>query len=116
MNPGTGGALLSVAIENEGVLHAAYMPFIEGGGLFIPATGDYRLGDEVFVLLRLFDHVDGIPLAGKVVWIAPAGTRGGVPAGIGVQFNDRDDMVRRRIEDSLANADPALRERPTYTL
>ena len=97
--------LLSVTIEDAGVLHAAYMPFIVDGGLFIPTAKRYRLGDEVFLLLRLPDDPASIPLAGEVVWIAPEGALGG-GAGIGVRFNDRDDAVRRRIEAQLATDAP----------
>ena len=108
--------LLSVGIADENVLHAAYMPFIKGGGLFIPTDKSYRLGDEVFVLLRLLQDESSIPLAGKVVWVTPEGARGGRTAGIGVQFNDRDDLVRRRIEASLGELDVALADRDTYTI
>ena len=106
--------LLAVTIEDVGVLHAAYMPFIADGGLFIPTAKRYRLGEEVFVLLGLLDDAANIPLAGEVVWIAPQGALGGT-AGIGVRFNDRDDAVRRRIEaqlDGLADFDG----RETYTM
>ena len=103
--------LLSVTIENAGVLHAAYMPFIADGGLFIPTAKRYRLGEEVFLLLRLPDDPVSIPLAGEVVWIAPAGALGG-GAGIGVRFNDRDDSVRRRIKAQLADLDGCVPEAP----
>lgn len=108
--------LLSVAIADSSVLHAAYMPFIRGGGLFVPTTDRYRLGEEVFVLLRLLDDEASIPLAGRVVWITPSGARGGKPAGIGVQFNDADNLVRQRIERHLAEAKGAFAEQPTYTM
>ena len=108
--------LLSVAIADPSVLHAAYMPFIVGGGLFVPTSDRYRLGDEVFVLLRLLDDPTSIPLAGKVVWVTPSGARGGKPAGIGVQINDADNVVRQRIEAHLAEIAAAVGEQPTYTM
>ena len=100
--PAAQSDLLSVAIDDLGVLRAAYMPFVKDGGLFIPTANRYRLGDEVFVLLRLPDEPASVPLAGEVVWITPEGCHGGKPAGIGIRFNDRDDAVRRRIEACLA--------------
>lgn len=106
--------LLAVTIEDAGVLHAAYMPFVADGGLFIPTPKRYRLGEEVFVLLRLPDEPASIPLAGEVVWIAPEGALGG-QAGIGVRFNDRDDAVRQRIEAQLGGL-LALDGRATYTM
>ena len=106
--------LLAVTIEDVGVLHAAYMPFITDGGLFIPTPKRYRLGEEVFVLLRLLDDTASIPLAGEVVWIAPPGIHSGA-AGIGLRFNDRDDAVRRRIEAQLGDL-VDFEGRETYTM
>jgi len=71
--------MLSVTIDDQAVLHAAYMPFVVNGGLFIPGAGDFRLGDEVFVLLRLMDEPAGIPFAGHVT--AAAGLLASLDAG-----------------------------------
>ena len=90
------------------------MPFITDGGLFIPTPKRYRLGEEVFVLLRLLDDTASIPLAGEVVWIAPPGIHSGA-AGIGLRFNDRDDAVRRRIE-AQARRSRGFRRPRTYTM
>ena len=106
--------LLSVAMEDANSLRAAHMPFIVNGGLFIPTPRRYRLGDEVFVLLRLMQDSRGLPLAGRVVWITPSGASGGKPAGIGVQFGDHDDMVRQRIAACLADHPDVIDD--TYTL
>ena len=40
--------ILSLTIKDKSALYAAYMPFIKGGGLFIPTKKEYQLGDEVF--------------------------------------------------------------------
>ena len=95
--------LLSVAIDDGNVLRAAYMPFVRNGGLFVPTSGRYRLGDEVFVLLRVMGNQRSIPLAGKVVWITPPGAVGGRPAGVGVQLGEHDDLVRQTLADCLAD-------------
>ena len=42
--------VLSLSIKEKSALFAAYMPFLKGGGIFIPTTKAYRLGDEVFML------------------------------------------------------------------
>lgn len=107
-------ALLSVAIEDANSLRAAHMPFIANGGLFIPTSRRYRLGDEVFVLLRLLQDPRRLPLAGRVVWITPPGASGGKPPGVGVQFSDHDDVVRERIEACLADYPDVIDD--TYTL
>ena len=75
MNPGGRNGILSLTIKDKSVLYAAYMPFIKNGGLFIPTSKQYQLGDEVFMLLKLMDEPEKIPVAGKVVWVTPKGAR-----------------------------------------
>lgn len=108
--------MLSVTMDDVAVLHAAYMPFVNGGGIFIPTTPRHELGDEVFVLLGLPGDPNRIPVAGRVVWITPERARGGKVPGIGVRFDDRDDIARKRIDEILAAANLDLDERETYTL
>ncbi len=108
--------MLSVTMDDIAVLHTAYMPFVAGGGIFIPTTPSHELGDEVFVLLGLPGDPNRIPVAGRVVWITPEGACGGKVPGIGVRFDDRDDLVRRRIDEMLTVADLDLGDRETYTL
>src|SRR6185369_2325862 len=45
--------LLTLTIKDKSALYLAYMPFVKNGGLFIPTNSNYRLGDEVFMLLNL---------------------------------------------------------------
>jgi type IV pilus assembly protein PilZ len=111
--PGQG--ILSLAIKDKGSLYAAYMPYISNGGLFIPTTKEYKLGDEVFMLLTLMDSPEKIPVAGKVIWITPQGSTGNKTPGIGVQFSDQDNgTTRNKIEGLLAGALQA--DRPTHTM
>lgn len=107
--------ILSLTIKDKGALYAAYMPFIKNGGLFIPTTKGYQLGEELFMLLTLMDESEKIPVAGKVVWVTPRGAQGNRAAGIGVQFSDQDGgAARNKIETYLAGALQA--ERPTHTM
>jgi len=107
--------ILSLTIKDKSALYAAYMPFINGGGLFIPTKKDYKLGDEVFMLLTLMEEPEKIPVAGKIVWITPIGAQGNRAAGIGVQFSDQDEgAARNKIETYLAGALEA--DRPTHTM
>ena len=111
---GVRNGILSLAIKDKAVLYAAYMPFVQNGGLFIPTKKEYELGDEVFMLLNLMDEAEKIPVAGKVVWITPKGAQGNRAAGIGVQFNDQDDAARSKIETYLAGA--LQSDRHTHTM
>jgi type IV pilus assembly protein PilZ len=107
--------ILSLTIKDKNALYAAYMQFVKNGGLFIPTTKRYQLGDEVFMLLTLMDEAERIPVAGKVVWITPLGSEGNRAAGIGVQFSDQDGGVaRNKIEGFLAGALES--DRPTHTM
>lgn len=107
--------VLSLAIKEKAALYAAYMPFIKGGGLFIPTNKTYRIGEEVFMLLSLLDDPNKLKVVGKVSWITPV-TQGGRPQGIGVQFSAEDGgtEVRNKIEALLGGALKSAR--PTHTM
>lgn len=109
-----GGGILSLTIKDKAVLYSAYMPFVRHGGLFIPTNKEYKLGDEVFLLLNIMDEVEKIPVAGKVIWVTPKGAQGNRTAGVGVQFSDQDDTARRTIENHLAGSLES--DRPTHTM
>ncbi|MBE9516342.1 MAG: PilZ domain-containing protein [Proteobacteria bacterium] len=112
---GTRPGVLSLTIKDKNALYAAYMPFIEGGGIFVPSNKPYKLGDEVFMLLSLMDSKEKIPVAGTVVWITPAGAQAGRTAGVGIQFSEKDSgTARNKIETILGGA--LKSERPTHTL
>jgi type IV pilus assembly protein PilZ len=112
-SPRTG--LLTVAIKDTAALYQAFIPFVKNGGLFIPTTTHYQLGDEVLVLLSLLREKEKTAFAGRVIWVTPKGAAGRRPAGIGVQFNSQDrGQTRQKIEHYLAGAAGA--DRPTYTM
>ena len=97
--------LLTLTIKDKAALYLAYMPFVNNGGLFIPTSGEYALGDEVFMLLNLMDEVEKIPVAGKVVWLTPKGAQGKRMGGIGVQFSEQDNGdTQKKIDNYLAGA------------
>jgi type IV pilus assembly protein PilZ len=108
--------VLSLSIKEKPALYAAYMPFIKGGGIFIPTTKSYRLGDEVFMLLTLMDDPNKLPVAGKVAWITPAEAQGNKSQGIGVQFSDNESGIaaRNKIEGLLGGN--LTSTRPTHTM
>lgn len=112
MNPRSG--ILSLTIKDKAVLYAAYMPFIQGGGLFIPTNKQYPLGEEVFMLLKLMDEPEKIPVAGKVIWVTPKGAQGNKVSGIGVQFTGDETMAKDKVETYLAGA--LQSDRLTHTM
>ena len=108
--------VLSLNIREKAALYAAYMPFLKGGGIFIPTSRPYSLGEEVFMLLSLMDDPNRIAVQGKVVWITPDGGQGNRTQGIGVQFtlDDTGSAARAAIEKILGET--LASSRPTHTL
>ena len=108
--------VLSLNIREKAALYAAYMPFLKGGGIFIPTSRQYQLGEDVFMLLSLMDDPNRIAVQGKVVWITPEGVQGNRTQGIGVQFtqDDTGGAARATIEKVLGEA--LSSSRPTHTM
>ena len=107
--------VLSLAIKEKAALYTAYMPYIKGGGLFIPTNKTFNIGDEVFMLLSLIDDPARLKVVGKVVWISPV-AHSGRPQGIGVQFSEKDggNEVKNKIEAILGGA--LKSNRATHTM
>ncbi len=107
--------VLSLAIKEKAALYAAYMPYIKGGGLFIPTSKQYNMGDEVFMLLSLLDDPVKLKVVGHVVWITTA-SQANRPLGIGVQFSEQDGGLeaKNKIETLLGGALKSTR--PTHTM
>jgi len=113
--PAARPGMLSLSIKDKASLYAAYMPYVSNGGLFIPTTKRYDLGDEVFMLLTLMEDNERLPVAGKIIWITPQGAQGNRSAGIGVQFSFQDKgATRNKIETHLAGAMKS--DRITHTM
>ena len=94
--------VLSLNIREKAALYAAYMPFLKGGGIFIPTSRQYTLGEEVFMLLSLMDDPNRLAVQGKVVWLTPEGVQGNRTQGIGVQFtNDETGAAAQKKIDGI---------------
>lgn len=107
--------VLSLAIKEKTALYAAYMPFIKGGGLFIPTNKPFNIGEEVFMLLSLIDDPLKLKVVGHVVWLTPT-AHSNKPQGIGVQFSEKDGGLeaRLKIEGLLGSA--LKSSRSTHTM
>ena len=108
--------VLSLSIKEKSALFAAFMPFIKGGGLFIPTNKSYKMGEEVFMLLTLMDDPAKLPVSGKVIWVTPGGSHGGRTQGVGVQFaaNESGKAAQLKIEGLLGGSLKSTR--PTHTM
>jgi type IV pilus assembly protein PilZ len=108
-------AVLSLAIRDKATLYAAYMPFLQGGGLFIPTPKQYTMGDAVFVLLQIMDNPKKFSIASKVVWITPDGLaqkQAGV--GVSIPYDEGGNELREVIVNILGSAVGSSRK--TFTL
>jgi type IV pilus assembly protein PilZ len=109
-------SVLSLAIKEKAALYAAYMPFLKNGGVFVPTSKPYKIGDEIYLILSLMDDPNKYPIAGKVAWITPASAANNKAQGVGVHFpaDESGQKARLRIEEILG---AALRSsRATHTL
>ncbi|MBU0601890.1 MAG: PilZ domain-containing protein [Gammaproteobacteria bacterium] len=116
MPVGNRRSVLSLAVNSKSVLYAAYMPFLKGGGIFLPTNRVYRIGDEVFLLLQLMDDPAKLPIQGTVAWVTPADAQGGKQQGIGLRFGEDDSSkaARTKIESVVGSHLGSTRQ--THTL
>ncbi len=119
--PGAGASparpsVIQLVFREKGALYAAYIPAFTEGGLFVPTTRDYRLGDDIYLLLSLPDDGQRYPVAGKIAWITPANASGGRTQGVGVKFpnDDKTRQLRVKIEQILGTS--VSSSKPTQTL
>ncbi len=114
--PASRPGVLSLTIKERSALYAAYMPYLKGGGIFIPTPKPYRIGDEVLMLLTLLDEPAKLPVDGHVAWITPVGSQNNKTQGIGVQFSENENgiAVRNKIEGLLGGT--LKSSRPTHTM
>jgi type IV pilus assembly protein PilZ len=108
--------IVQLAIKEKAALYAAYIPAFKNGGVFIPTSREYALGDDVYVLLSLPDDPQRHPIAGKVAWLTPAKTVNNRTQGIGVLFpQDANALaLKQKIEGILGSHINS--DRPTQTL
>jgi type IV pilus assembly protein PilZ len=117
VNPSTPRpSVIQLAIKEKAALYAAYIPLFEDGGIFIPTTREYRLGDDVYVLLSLPDDPQRYPVAGKVAWVTPARATGNRTQGVGIRFpsDEKSRLLKLKIEEVLGSH--LASERPTQTV
>ena len=109
-------SVMQLVFREKGALYAAYMPVLTDGGLFVPTTREYKLGEDIYLLLSLPDDPQRYPVAGKVAWITPANASGGRTQGVGVRFpaDEKTRGLKLRIEEILGTAISS--SKPTQTI
>ncbi len=109
-------SVIQLAIKEKSALYAAYIPMFSRGGIFIPSSREYRLGDDVYVLLSLPEDPQRYPVAGKVAWVTPAKADNNHTQGVGIQFpkDEKSRLLKLRIEEILGAH--LASDRPTQTI
>lgn len=109
-------SVIQLVFREKSALYAAYIPAFTEGGLFVPTNRDYKLGEDVYLLLALPEDGQRYPVAGKVAWLTPPNASGGRTQGVGVRFpgDEKTRLIRVRIEEILGTL--VSSSKPTQTL
>ena len=109
-------SVIQLVFREKSALYAAYVPILANGGIFVPTTRDYKLGDDMYLLLTLPDDPQRYPVAGKVAWITPSNAAGGRTQGVAVGFSNdaKVRVLRQRIETLLGTQLQSAK--PTQTI
>ena len=109
-------SVIQLAIKEKAALYAAYIPLFTEGGVFIPSARDYKLGDDIYVLLTLPEDTQRYPVAGKVAWVTPPRASGNRTQGVGVRFpnDEKSRLLKIKIEEILGAH--LASDRPTQTI
>ena len=109
-------SVIQLAIKEKAALYAAYISQFTDGGIFIPSAKEYKLGDDVYVLMTLPEDPQRYPVAGKVAWVTPAKAAGNRTQGIGIRFpaDEKSKLLKIKIEQLLGAHLGS--DRPTQTI
>jgi type IV pilus assembly protein PilZ len=109
-------SVIQLVFREKSALYAAYIPMFTDGGLFVPTTRDYKLGEDMYLLLSLPDDPQRFPVAGKVAWLTPPNASGGRTQGVGVRFpnDEKSRGLKVKIEEILGTSISSAK--PTQTL
>jgi type IV pilus assembly protein PilZ len=108
--------LIQLNFKEKGALYAAYISFFEDGGIFFSTNRDYKLGEDVYLLMTLPDDPQRYTVHCRVAWLTPPNAPGGRTPGVGVRFSNDEKarILRIRIEELLGTAIQS--GKPTQTI
>ncbi|OUY06928.1 PilZ domain-containing protein [Acinetobacter populi] len=114
MLPARGGAIIQANMPDKESLQACYMPFVSGGGLFVPSQQSVKFGQELLVIASLPEQSSKFPVTGKVIWISPK-QNNLKPQGFAIQLSgEKGFAFRNEVERLLAGS--LNSEKPTFTM
>jgi len=101
----------SLVLEDADSLSAAWLPFLEPGGLFVATRREHFPGEEVVLLVHLADG-EKRSVAGSIAWIGADDLPGQRP-GAGVALDGEDgqalaETIRRIVGEEPSPSDALL--------
>ena len=60
------GRMMRVSLKDKPIAYYSYMPFLEHGGIFVPTNDEFKMGEEVLLVLELFDNPEKFFLRTRV--------------------------------------------------
>lgn len=75
-------------------LKRAFMPFVMGGGIFIPTQNDYHLGDFIKTTITFPESKHDYTFTGEVIWISSKSLHN--HAGVGITCNDDEGQAFKK--------------------
>ncbi|SUO97959.1 PilZ domain-containing protein [Suttonella ornithocola] len=94
--------VIQLKLNDNRELYQAYMPFVDGCGIFFATEEQYQLDQEVFVFLELPEKAGKFAASGRIVWLNPPKPAVKRVPGIGIQLRGREaPKIREAIEESL---------------
>ena len=109
-----GNDIVRLAIRDKMSLYSHYMPFVEGGALFVPTQGVYQLGDKLSFELSVYLCAKPLLIVGVVIWVANCSINSTGQSGVGVQFTRQQSDLRGQIEQALTGM--LWSDHPTLTM
>jgi type IV pilus assembly protein PilZ len=91
----------------------SYVPLLKNGGIFVPTSHPYQLGDHLYLMLTLPYDTERYSLSCTVIWVNPVGVSGGAAPGVGLHLSEEPEAqaVHQKILGLLSRIEKA----PPYT-
>lgn len=99
------GVVLNLQYRNAGHLLASYCTNLSRGGLFVPSDEPLPPDSELTLQLQIPGEDEPVSLAAKVRWVREFDAQEG-PAGMGVKFEDVDELLGDRIDTLVSSFIP----------
>lgn len=105
------GKIFQVQYQDKNAVYNCYMSFTKEGGLFVPSSQIMKMGDSIFLMVKLPDVPESFFISARVAWLST-----GHKKGFGACFlaDESANRIRNAIENMLASSIKSAT--PTYTL